>query len=336
MTSVATKGTPSPVADAFEPRPQMAVVRSDAREEDAEVTTTAVDFAGLMRFCEELVPTGFLPEHIKTAGQAAAIILAGRELRMDPMLALRSITMVKGKIVVSADAQLALFKKAGGHATFSKLSDTEAVLDLVHPNGDRHTETFTTADAKRAGLDRPSRNGEPSMYSKFPKAMLRSRAITAGLKSIGFEPTSGTYDPDEAQHFMPAEAPAPIRQQVEAAADVRRDDTTDVQDLMAIQSGKSTATSEVNAAEPPITPDTEIDFGKQMRGKKIKDLSDSDLEWMIEDGRRFGARTKDWQKAARMELDRRAYDASAQPAAAPVDADFDVTSLEDTDDKLPF
>jgi hypothetical protein len=35
------------------------------------------------------------------------------------------------------------------------------------------------------------------MYLKHPKAMLRSRAITAGLKSVGWEGGSGVYDPSE-------------------------------------------------------------------------------------------------------------------------------------------
>lgn len=160
-------------------------------------------YVGLLALADALVSTGFLPDHIKTGGQAAAIILAGRELGMPPMRALRSITMVKGKIVIAADAQLALFKAAGGRATFEVLDDTRAVLALMHPNGDSHTESFTIEDAKRAGLLNNAN------WRNFPKAMLRSRAITAGLKSVGFEPTSGAYDPDEAQHFTALPSPAP-------------------------------------------------------------------------------------------------------------------------------
>ena len=175
MTAVAVRSADAPVALATQP--------------------PAIDFGALMEFARELVPTGFLPDHIKNAGQCCAIILAGRELGMEPMLALRSISMVKGKIVVAADAQLALFKSKGGRAQFDRLDDTIAVLQLIHPNGDQHTESFSIEDARRAGLLNNSN------WKNFPKAMLRSRCITAGLKSVGFEPTSGTYDPDEAQHF---------------------------------------------------------------------------------------------------------------------------------------
>ncbi len=163
-------------------------------EENLNLTvppTHASDLPALMQLAKELVPTGMLPDHIKTPGQAVAIILSGRELGLGPMLALRSIYMVKGKIELSADLQLSLFKRDGGQAKFTELTDSKAVLYLKHPNGDEHTETFSMEDAKRAFL-----NGDN--WKKWPKAMLRSRAITAGLKSVGFEPKmSGCYAPGE-------------------------------------------------------------------------------------------------------------------------------------------
>lgn len=140
---------------------------------------------------EHAVKTGMLPDHIKTGWQFAVLAATGHELGMQPMRAIRSLAMVKGKVVESADSQLARFKAAGGRSQFEVLDETKAVLHLVHPNGDKHTESFTLEDAKRAGL------ASNSNYSKFPKAMLRSRAITAGLKSIGWEGAVGAYDPDE-------------------------------------------------------------------------------------------------------------------------------------------
>jgi len=153
--------------------------------------THVADLPALMQLASQLVPTGFLPDHIKTPGQAVAIILSGRELGIGPMLALRSIYMIKGKIELSADLQLSLFKRDGGTAEFTELTESKATLKLKHPNGDPHIETFSMDDAKRAMLGGDN-------WKKYPKAMLRSRVITAGLKSIGFEPKmSGCYAPGE-------------------------------------------------------------------------------------------------------------------------------------------
>jgi hypothetical protein len=149
-----------------------------------------VTFADLVSMGDQLARTGFLPEHIKTGPQFAAIVMTGKEMGMPPMRAIRSFYLVKGKVMEDASSQLARFKNNGGRATFDVLDETRAVLTLTHPNGDKHTETWTLEDAKKAGL----LNG---MVGKFPKAMLRSRVITAGLKSLGWEGAVGTYDPSE-------------------------------------------------------------------------------------------------------------------------------------------
>lgn len=149
-----------------------------------------LSFGDLVAVGNELVRTGFLPAHIQNGTQFAAIVIAGRELGMMPMRALRSLQMVKGKIIEDAASQLSRFKAVGGHAIFTDLDDTKAVLVLTHPNGDQHTETWTVEDSKRAGLSGGN-------HDKFRKAMLRSRVITAGLKSLGWDGAVGTYDPDE-------------------------------------------------------------------------------------------------------------------------------------------
>jgi hypothetical protein len=169
----------------------------DADQAPAIERANEVDYGGLLALARELVPTGFLPDHIKTPGQAVAIILTGRELGMLPMRALRSLTMVKGKVVENADSQLARFKADGGRSKWITLDETKAVLWLKMRNGDETTSTFTLEDARRAELL------NNSSWKKYPKAMLRSRAITQGLKDLGWEGGVGAYDPEELGVVMP-------------------------------------------------------------------------------------------------------------------------------------
>jgi hypothetical protein len=157
----------------------------------------AMTFTEMLSMGDHLVRTGFLPKHVRNGAQAAAIMLAGRELGMTPMRSFRSLQMVEGKITESADSQLGRFKVAGGRARFNVLTEEQAELWLRHPNGDEHVERFTMEDADRAYLTRPSQNGAPSNYKKHPKAMLRSRCITAGLKSLGWDGAVDVYDPEE-------------------------------------------------------------------------------------------------------------------------------------------
>jgi hypothetical protein len=191
-------------------------------------------YSEMMQVAANLYASGLLGKGISSASKAFAIIVAGAELGMPPMLALRAIGLIEGKIVIAADAQLGAFKRAGGRSTFGELSEKRAVLRLIHPNGDTHTEEFTVEMAKAAGL-----LGKDN-WRKHLKAMLRSRAITAGLKSIGFEPVAGMYDPDEAVHFAPPEHEAALEEQAATTASEREGMSEDERAL-AEQSGATTA-----------------------------------------------------------------------------------------------
>lgn len=162
------------------------------RERETELMRPEASFMDLMMLGETLVKTGFLPQAVKTGAQAVAIILTGRELGIGPMQSLRSVGIINGKPVLAADLQLGLFHRAGGKSRFVELTPEKATLELTAPwLNAPHTERFTMEDAKRAGL-----SGK-QVWQQYPKAMLRSRVITAGLKSAGFEPCAGMYDPEE-------------------------------------------------------------------------------------------------------------------------------------------
>lgn len=169
-----------------------------ARNDDADV----VDFPSLVAMGDQLVKTGFLPDHIRTGTQFAAIVMTGKELGMTTMRATRSLFLVKGKVIEDAASQLARFKAAGGHAKFLELDETKAVLWLKHPNSDEHTETWTVEDSKRAGL-------VGGNHEKHRKAMLRSRAITSGLKSVGWDGAVGAYDAAEFAEEVSTPPPSP-------------------------------------------------------------------------------------------------------------------------------
>lgn len=177
-----------------------AIVKHSAAPVAQRTDVEPMSWADMMSMGDHLVRTGFLPQHLKTGAQVAAVILTGRELGMPPMTAVRCLSLVKGKVVEAADSQLARFKADGGRAVFSMLDATRATLDLTHPNGDKHTETFSIEDAKKAGLSGDN-------WQKYTKAMLRSRCITAGLKSLGWQGAVGTYDPDEALTFDAPQTP---------------------------------------------------------------------------------------------------------------------------------
>jgi hypothetical protein len=164
-----------------------------------------VSFPQLVVMGEQLVKTKFLPAHIQNGIQFAAIVLVGREKGLGTMASCQRLQFIKGTLSERADSQLSRFKAQGGRSEFKELTDERAVLWVRHPNGDQHTQTFTLQDAIKAGL------ATNDNYKKHPQAMLRSRAITSALKSVGWDGAVATYDPDELADVEPVREPIVVR-----------------------------------------------------------------------------------------------------------------------------
>jgi hypothetical protein len=146
---------------------------------------------------------GFIPQHLKNEGEIAAVILAGRELGLPPMTSLRSLSLIKGKVTLAADVQLALMVKAGAkHRWLSDGSNGVAKLELTRPGYEPHTSTFTLEDAQKAGL------ASQENYKKHQGAMLRARAVSAAARAYMPDVLAGCYVPGELEEDQVAKPTA--------------------------------------------------------------------------------------------------------------------------------
>ena len=348
------------------PNTNLPVVQKVATVRTLDAET--MSFADMLAMGTALCTTGFMPVHIKTAAQAAAIILTGRELGMQPMRALRSLNMVKGKVTENADSQLARFKTDGGRSTFRELTHDRAVLHLVHPNGDEHTEEFTMRDATAAGL-----SGGGSMYEKHAKAMLRSRVITAGLKSVGWEGGAGTYDPDElppaASHSGTLQnremrngeplGRAEAMRELEARIDAREDEVFGavVEEAEVVHEAEDDL-REMNADEEAhfqrevfdggFSPDDALTFGKH-RGRTMREIFTDDAKYLgwyyrtekekVEKSDKY-AKSPAWMQSYRTwlkSMSPQPSSADATPAPSPSEQSAEEErALREEADKVPF
>lgn len=156
----------------------------------------------LLHLGSELHKTGLLPAHIKSGGQAMAIILAGRELGLSPMTALRSIHLVEGRVTLAADLQLALVKRAGVRHRWLQTDTEAAVVELTRAPDAAFAFSYSIADAKRAGL------AEKQNWRRHTAAMLRARAISGAIRAYCPDLLTTVYDPDEIGEAT--EAPAVV------------------------------------------------------------------------------------------------------------------------------
>ncbi len=150
-----------------------------------------------------LSKSALLPDALR--GKPADILvtlIAGRELGLSPMQAIRSMYVVKGKPVLSSDLMVALVKRHPECVYFKMLESSDTVARYAtERKGEGKTEmAFTIQQAQQAGLS----NGDN--WKKYPAAMLRARCSSALARVVFPDLTLGVCDPDEAKEFS-GEAP---------------------------------------------------------------------------------------------------------------------------------
>lgn len=131
------------------------------------------------RIAGMLAQSQLLPDALKgKPSDVLVTLLAGRELGLSPMQSIRQVYVVKGKPMLSTYLKIAMVKRSPDCIYFKCIETTneKATFETERKGEGKTTLSFTMADAKNAKLTEPSKSGEPSMYTKYPALMLRSRA----------------------------------------------------------------------------------------------------------------------------------------------------------------
>ena len=100
------------------------------------------------------------------------------------------------------------FCAAGGTVKWHALDDTIADATFAHPQGGTVRITWDMARAQQAGL-----TSRGDMYRKYPRAMLRSRCVSEGVRTVAPFATSGVYTPEEVRDMVdetPADGPKDV------------------------------------------------------------------------------------------------------------------------------
>ena len=153
------------------------------------------DFDGMYRLAKMVVSSGLAPDGLRQPQDAMIVMMTGAELGLTAMQSLRSIHVIKGKPVLSADLQVALVRGLPQCEYFQILEWTDQLctIETKRADGKPVGFTFTMKDAERAGLVRKGGNWE-----KYPKNMLRARAASTLARAEYPEIMHGVYCPDEA------------------------------------------------------------------------------------------------------------------------------------------
>ncbi|MDX3214539.1 recombinase RecT [Streptomyces sp. ME02-6991-2B] len=189
--------------------------------------------------CESLAASPLLPDAYRK--QPASVLWAmeyGRALGLDVITTITTIHVIKGKPTQSADLMLGR-ARAAGHRVRIKAERTRCVVSIQrHDDPDDETVVeWTLDDAVTARLceirnDRPysrDQKNQPQPWEKFPRAMLRARAIAEAVRMACPEVLHGAI-------YTPEELGAVVDQEGQPVYVVERDEPPVVQQATVVQS----------------------------------------------------------------------------------------------------
>ena len=128
---------------------------------------------------------------MKTADEAFALMLIAQAEGMHPAIAARDYHVIQGRPTLKADAMLARFQTAGGKVSWDTYTDQEVTGTFSHPAGGSLKLTWTFAQAKSIGLT------SKDNWRNYPRAMLRARVISEGIRTVYPGCVVGTYTAEE-------------------------------------------------------------------------------------------------------------------------------------------
>lgn len=133
---------------------------------------------------------------IKTPQQAIVLMALCEAEGLHPVRAANDYHIIGGRPAMKAEAMMARFQRQGGIVSWLENSDTRCAAMFSHPaSPDPVTIDWDIERAKKAQLlNNPQ-------WHKYPRAMLRSRVVSEGIRTVFPGVLSGMYTPEEVRDF---------------------------------------------------------------------------------------------------------------------------------------
>jgi len=157
--------------------------------------TALVPYQDMEKMASAVVDSGLFG--IKKKEEALALMLIAQAEGSHPAIAARDYHIIQGRPALKADAVLARFQTAGGSVKWEEYTDERVTGNFSHPAGGTVAVTWTYAMAERIGLTRKDN------WRNYPRAMLRSRCISEGVRTVFPGVVSGVYTDEETEDFKP-------------------------------------------------------------------------------------------------------------------------------------
>jgi hypothetical protein len=158
-------------------------------ERITDLSTEIVPYGDIERMAVAIAKSNLFG--MKTPEQACALMLIAQAEGLHPAVAARDYHVIDGRPALKADAMLARYQAAGGKVEWLKYSDQVVSGRFTHPLGGTVVITWTIQQAQLASL-----TGKPT-WKHYPRAMLRARVISEGVRATFPGVSVGIYTPEE-------------------------------------------------------------------------------------------------------------------------------------------
>ena len=210
------------------------------------------------------------------------VILAGQEMGIGPITALREFHNIKGKWEVSGSLMLALAINRGVIPEWERTDSEEAIL-LLSRHGVTHRHTFSMSDARRAGL------ATSHVWRSYPAAMLRARCASAAIRCFAPDAISG------GSIYVHGEVSGPGVRETTMARDMTEEvseviqrrqpnkkDTPPMAETEELSPGQAEVLAEmVTAIEGAPDRETLLSLGKQLKGAPPHILGPCEIAYSV-------------------------------------------------------
>ena len=154
------------------------------------MSTALISYQDQERMAHSLVKSKMFG--IENVDQAMALMSIAQAEGKHPAIIARDFHIISGRPAKKSEAMMRDLVQAGGAVKWHALDDAIADATFSHPQGGTVRIVWDMERAKQAGLLKPG-----GMYFKYPRAMLRSRTVSEGVRTVCPLATSGVYTPEE-------------------------------------------------------------------------------------------------------------------------------------------
>lgn len=147
----------------------------------------------------------------KSKDEAIALFLLAQAEGTHVMHAVRDFHVINSRPSMKAEAMMARFQNAGGIVRWHVLSDTKVEASFSHPTASPEPVKieWTIERAQKAGL------ASRDVWKSYPRAMLRSRVVSEGIRTVLPGVLSGALTAEEVMHIETVEPTATVEQRLE-------------------------------------------------------------------------------------------------------------------------